>query len=192
MIRSIGRRTAASAESVDDYAHHLEGRISAMARTQALLTREIGRGVDLQNLVLDELEAQAAAPSRYRLSGPDVDLSPTAAEMLTLAVHELATNSIKYGALAQADGRIAVAWAIEDGEAGSRPWLRFTWTEHGVRMEEGPRRHGFGTELITGRVPYELKGEGSMDFRETGLAAEIRFPLGNEGSILQTDAGDAA
>ncbi|MFN3726211.1 MAG: HWE histidine kinase domain-containing protein [Allosphingosinicella sp.] len=189
MIRSIGQRTAATAESVDDYAQHLEGRISALARTQALLTREIGRGVDLQNLVLDELEAQAALPGRYSVKGEDVSLPPKAAEVLTLAVHELATNAVKYGALTQAGGRIEIGWMIEDSDEGRPRWLCFTWTESGVTMEGGPRREGFGTELITARVPYELKGEGRMDFRETGVEATIRFPLVSGASVLQTDAG---
>ncbi len=188
MIRSIGQRTATNAVSVQDYAQHLEGRISALGRTQALLTREIGRGVDLQNLVLDELEAQAALPGRYKVKGQDVSLSPKAAEVLTLAIHELATNAVKYGALAQGDGRIEIGWTVEPGDGGGLPWLRFTWTEFGVTMEGGPHREGFGTELITSRVPYELKGEGRMDFRETGVAATIRFPLGPGASVLQTDA----
>lgn len=188
MIRSIGRRTAASAGSVDDYAQHLEGRISALARTQALLTREIGRGVDLQNLVLDELEAQAAPPGRYMVKGDDVSLPPKAAEVLTLAVHELATNAVKYGALAQGDGRIEIGWSVEGAGGAEPPRLRFTWTEFGVTMDSGPRREGFGTELITSRVPYELKGEGRLDFRSTGVAATIRFPLVAGASVLQTDA----
>ncbi|HEY0326677.1 MAG TPA: PAS domain-containing protein [Allosphingosinicella sp.] len=188
MIRSIGRRTAATAGSVDDYAQHLEGRISALARTQALLTREIGRGIDLQNLVLDELEAQAALPGRYMVKGDDVSLPPKAAEVLTLAVHELATNAVKYGALAQGDGRIEIGWSVAGGDGGEPPWLCFTWTEFGVTMDSGPRREGFGTELITGRVPYELKGEGRLDFRSTGVAATIRFPLVAGASVLQTDA----
>ena len=187
MIRSIGQRTAMTAESVEDYSQHLEGRISALARTQALLTREIGRGVDLQNLVLDELEAQAALPGRYTVKGDDVSLAPKAAEVLTLAIHELATNAVKYGALAQGDGRIEIGWTIEDGAGVGPAWMRFTWTEFGVTLDDGPRREGFGTELITGRVPYELKGEGRMEFRETGVAATIRFPLVPGASVLQTD-----
>lgn len=188
MIRSIGRRTAMTADSVEAYSQHLEGRISALARTQVLLTREIGRGVDLQNLVRDELEAQAALPGRYTVEGDDVSLAPKAAEVLTLAVHELATNSVKYGALAQGDGRIDIGWQVENGDAGGPPWLYFTWTEFGVTLDEGPRRAGFGTELVTSRVPYELKGEGRMEFRETGVAATIRFPLVPGTSVLQTDA----
>ena len=188
MIRSIGRRTAMNADSVEDYSQHLEGRISALARTQALLTREIGRGVDLQNLVRDELEAQAAVPGRYAIEGEDVSLAPKAAEVLTLAIHELATNAVKYGALAEGDGRIDIGWVIEEGDGAGPPWLSFTWAEFGVAMDDGPRREGFGTELVTARVPYELKGEGRIEFRDSGVEATIRFPLVPGTSVLQTDA----
>jgi PAS domain S-box-containing protein len=189
MIRSIGRRTAMNADSVEDYSQHLEGRISALARTQALLTREIGRGVDLQNLVRDELEAQAAVPGRYTVKGDDVSLAPKAAEVLTLAIHELATNAVKYGALAEGVGRIEIGWVIEEGGGGGPRWLSFTWAEFGVAIDEGPRREGFGTELVTARVPYELKGEGRMEFRDSGVEATIRFPLvPGTTSVLQTDA----
>ena len=190
MIRSVARRTAETSDSAEDYAQHLEGRIGAMARTQALLTREVGRGVDLQNLILDELEAQAAAGERFIVRGPDVALSPKAAEVLTLAVHELATNSTKYGALSQAGGRIEIGWTVERN--GSKPeWLDLRWTEFGVRLNGDGRREGFGTELITRRVPYELKGEGEIEFRETGVAAMVRFPLREGSSVLQTDAAVA-
>lgn len=186
MLRSVAGRTAETAETVEDYWQHLEGRISTMARTQGLLTRGIGSGADLQNLVLDELSAQAAQPSRYTVTGPDITLAGKAAEVLGLAIHELATNSVKYGALSAEDGRIDIRWALLEGE--ERPRLSIIWSEFGVRMDEPPRRQGFGTELITERVPYELQGTGSIDFRETGLVATIEFPLLETPSILQTDA----
>jgi PAS domain S-box-containing protein len=186
MLRSVAGRTAETAESVEDYWQHLEGRISTMARTQGLLTRGIGSGLDLQNLVLDELLAQAAKPDRFSVTGPDVTLSGKAAEVLGLAIHELATNSVKYGALSADDGRVDIRWALLEGE--DKPRLSIIWSEFGVRMNEAPRRPGFGMELITERVPYELQGSGSMDFRDCGLVATIEFPLLETPSILQTDA----
>lgn len=186
MLRSVAGRTAETAETVEDYWQHLEGRISTMARTQGLLTRGIGSGVDLQNLVLDELLAQSAKANRFSVTGPDVTLPGKAAEVLGLAVHELATNSVKYGALSVEDGRIDIRWALLEGDEKQR--LSIIWSEFGVRMSEPPRRQGFGMELITERVPYELQGTGSMDFKDTGLVATIEFPLLDAPSILQTDA----
>jgi two-component sensor histidine kinase len=188
MIRSVARRTSEGPVTVGDYIEHFEGRINAMARTQTLLTRAPGAGVDLQNLVRDELEAQAAKPMQYSCRGPDIALSPKAAEVLTLAVHELATNAIKYGALGISDGLVNIEWAEE--RRGDRDWLRLDWTELRVTLPaDSGKRKGFGTELVTRRVPYELKGRGKMEFRPTGLHARIEFPLVPGQSILQTDAG---
>ncbi len=186
MIRSVARRTSESAETVEDYVQHLEGRISAMARTQALLTREVQAEVDLQSLILDELQMQAAQPGHYVVAGPDVSLPAKAAEVLGLAIHELATNSVKYGALSERDGRIDVRWALLNGD--DRVQLSLIWSEFGVTIRGQPDRRGFGTELITQRVPYELEGTGTMEFRPTGLVVTIEFPLAERASILQTNA----
>lgn len=184
IIRSIARRTVQTSETVDDYAQHLIGRISALGRTQVLLTRCAGAEVDLRNLVLDELEAQAATADQYTIKGPDVPLPPKAAEVLGLAFHELATNSVKYGALSL-DGHIDVRWNLLPGR--KEPILSLIWSESGVVMNEPEQRRGFGTELITERVPFELQGKGSMDFTASGLVATIEFPLAAATSILQTD-----
>ncbi|PAX07982.1 PAS domain S-box protein [Sphingomonas lenta] len=187
MLRSVARRTGETTDTVEDYVQHFDGRLSAMARTQALLTRAVHATVDLENLVLDELTMQAAEPDRYAVTGPDVALSPKAAEVLGLAIHELATNAVKYGALRQPDGRVDVRWALLQGDG--KPQLGLIWSEFGVRTDGEPSRQGFGTELITRRVPYELRGTGTMEFRPTGLVATIEFPLEDLPSILQTDDG---
>lgn len=190
MIRSVARRTGETAETVDDYVQHLEGRISAMARTQALLTRDMHAAVDLQSLILDELSMQAAQPGQYSVTGPDVSLPPKAAEVLGLAIHELATNAVKYGALSERGRRLDVRWALLEGEEA--PQLSLVWSEFGTRIDGEPTRSGFGTELITQRVPYELQGTGTMEFRPTGLVATLEFPLADLPSILQTDEGKQA
>ena len=187
MIRSIARRTGETAETPEDYVQHLEGRITAMARTQAMLTSDVDAEVDLQDMVLEELVMQAAQPGQYSVSGPDVSLPGKAAEVLGLAVHELATNSTKYGALSTEKGHIDVRWALLEGD--EVPQLSLVWTETGLNLTARPKRVGFGTELVTERVPYELNGTGTLDFRPTGLVATIEFPLEKVGSVLQTDEG---
>jgi PAS domain S-box-containing protein len=187
MIRAVARRTGETANSVEDYVQHFEGRISAMARTQALLTRDVHAAVDLTSLILDEMQMQTAPPDQFAVNGPDVQLPPKAAEVLGLALHELATNAVKYGALSGRDGRLDVRWALLEGEMA--PQLSLIWSEFGVNIDSEPARRGFGTELITERVPYELHGSGMMEFRPTGLVATIEFPLAGRPSILQTDEG---
>lgn len=185
MVRSIIRRTAAPGMTAEQMAAQLEGRIDALARTQALLTRAVGRGVDLENMVREELRAQAAPDPKVYVSGPDVTLAPKAAEILTLAVHELATNAVKYGALGQEAGNVTVWWTRE--RRGDVDWLRLEWTETGVQMPPGAaRRHGFGTELITKRVPYELEGRGRIEMDPGGVHCTIELPLVPGESILDT------
>jgi PAS domain S-box-containing protein len=187
VVRSIASSTGESSDTVQDFAAHLEGRLSALARTQMVLTRAPGAGVDLEEMVRQELLAQAAADVRIDVSGSDVRLSPKAAEVLTLAIHELATNAVKYGALGGSQGRVKVHWSTSS--QGEETWLALVWRESGVQMAAtAPRREGFGTELIEVRVPYELDGRGELQFLPGGVRCEINFPLRPGESILQTDA----
>ncbi len=188
VIRSIVSRTAETSETVEDLSAHLDGRLAALARTQVLLTRSPGAGVDLEGLVRDELLAQVADDERIVVEGPEILLPPKAAEVMTLAVHELATNATKYGALADGRGRIEIGWTITP--RGGANWLRFDWRESGVKVAAAaPRRTGFGAVLIEQRVPYELMGAGALTFAPGGVQCEISFPLIPMRSVLQTDAG---
>ena len=187
VIRSVVGRTAQTSHSVEDFAAHFEGRLNAMARTQVILTRALGAAVDLELLVRDELHAQVADERRISIEGPEVRLSAKAAEILTLAIHELATNAVKYGALGADTGRVDVRWTTDQRPSGF--WLRLEWVESGVKVASlAPRREGFGSELIKTRVPYELKGNGQLRLRPGGVACIIEFPLRAGESILQTDA----
>lgn len=188
ITRSIISRSNDGERSLDEYMHHLLGRIGALARTQVLLTRAVGEPVDLQDLIRDELLAQAASEDQFALEGEDVALSPKAAEVLTLAIHELATNATKYGALSRASGKINLRWKIECRD--QHDWLVLEWKETGVPIvDAAPRRRGFGSELISRRIPYELRGHGSVELKPGGVESRIEFPLIEGESILQTDAG---
>lgn len=188
VIRSIVSRTAETSQTVEDLSAHLDGRLAALARTQVLLTRSPGAGVDLEGLVRDELLAQVADEHRILIEGPEIFLPPKAAEVMTLAVHELATNATKYGALASGHGLIEIRWTI--APRGDTDWLTFEWRESGVTIAAAaPRRTGFGAVLIEQRVPYELMGAGSLTFAPGGVQCQIAFPLVQIRSVLQTDAG---
>jgi PAS domain S-box-containing protein len=170
--------------STREFRDRLRGRINAIGRTQILLTRGAGLGVALEGMVREELLAQGAGEEQVELGGPAITLPPKAAEVLTLAVHELATNANKYGALSQPSGRVDVKWRLED--RGGQTWLCLDWIERGVELQGNqPRRSGFGTELITGRVPYELSGKGEITIGDGGLVCHIGFPLQSGESILQ-------
>lgn len=186
VTRAIIRRSNDGQRSTEDYAQHLEGRISALARTQVLLTRSAGAGADLECILRDELLAQAASERQFALEGPPVALSPKAAEVVTLALHELTTNAVKYGAFARDDGHLTILWHVEPRD--DRDWLVLFWREAGVRViDAAPRRRGFGQELIARQIPYELGGEGQFELKPGGLECRIAFPLRPGDSILQTD-----
>jgi len=183
MVRSVARLSAPSHRHVDEYVDHLIGRLQAMGRTQSTLTRSPGRNVDLAELVREELLVHAVQPDMCHVDGPEVALSPHAAEIVTLAIHELATNSIKYGALGDT-GYIRIVWSTQDRDG--KPWVSLRWQETAPVRKTKQARKGFGRKLIEERVPYELQGEGRFALHDTGVLAELEFPLSDAGSILDT------
>lgn len=187
MIVSIVARTRKSARDVHDYEALVSGRLMSLARTQALLTRAENVGVCIRALINEELRAQAHSPKQFSLEGPDLMVPPKAAEVLSLALHELTTNALKYGALAQPDGHVAVTWSLDGDEP---PWLHITWVERRAPPADWapPSRRGFGTALVEERVPYELGGRGRLSIGPDGVQATIEFPLRRRDSILETDA----
>ncbi|HEU4990404.1 MAG TPA: HWE histidine kinase domain-containing protein, partial [Gemmatimonadaceae bacterium] len=191
VIRSITARTGERATSVADYAELIAGRLLALARVQALLTRAANVSVGVATIVHDEVSAQATHEGQYVLEGPDLELSPKAAEILTLALHELATNAVKYGALAVPNGKVTVRW--ETFEKRERTWLALNWREEGAPerpppTDDKPRRRGFGSELIEGRIPYELGGRGKVTIEPGGAQCHLEFPLKEGASVLETGA----
>ncbi len=176
VVRSIVRRTAVTTSSVDEFAMHLDGRLNAFGRTQALVTRDPEAGVDLGYMIADELLAyRAKEAEQVRISGPAVRLQPKAAETLGLAIHELATNALKYGALSTPSGRIEVSWSIEQEEAAN---LAFDWQEvDGPPIDGPPQRQGFGTELLERTLAFELKAKTVLAYEPSGLHCSITIPL---------------
>ncbi|MBB3018624.1 PAS domain S-box-containing protein [Microvirga lupini] len=177
VIRSISRRTAATSESVEDFAMHLDGRIDAFARVQSAVTRSPGAGLDLELLVAEALLVVGAREDEQveSIAGPQLRLQPKAAETLALTFHELTTNAVKYGALSTKQGRIRVAWAFEGIEDGDRLVIR--WVERGAPLSgQEPRRRGFGTELIERTLAYDLDGEAMLTFGPDGVRCTISLP----------------
>jgi PAS domain S-box-containing protein len=189
VIHAIAVRTGESAENVAEYASLMTGRLLTLAHVQSLLTRAANLGVGITELVHDELSAQAEHEGQFDASGPEIILSAKAAEILTLAVHELTTNALKYGALSVPSGLIRARWTTI--EKDGVPWLSFDWNETGAPerpAQSGPRRRGFGSELIEARIPYELGGSGRVIIEAGGAQCHLEFPLNNAASILETDA----
>jgi two-component system, chemotaxis family, CheB/CheR fusion protein len=176
VVRSIARRSAETSTSIDEYASHLDGRLNAFARIQGMVTRDPDGGVDLEYLVVEELLGyNAREGEQLRVAGPPIRLQPKAAETFALALHELATNAIKYGALSQPAGRVDVSWRL-DGTANPTQ-LTFDWRERGGPPVAPPQRKGFGSELLERTLAFELKSKTSLTFDRNGLQCTIAIPL---------------
>ena len=186
MIRAMANRTAPGASGAEHYRSLLEGRLLALARVQALLTREANAGGSLRHIIESEIAAQAYHGHQYALTGPDITLPPKAVEVLTLAFHELATNALKYGALSVPEGRLSVVWALVERKSGL--WVFLDWVEADAPFREPSTRRGFGSELIEARIPYELGGRGTITISPEGARCHLEFPLQGGESILETDA----
>lgn len=176
VVRSIARRTAENSTSVDEMLAHFQGRLDAFSRVQAKLIRGLDNRVDLMSMIEDEMVAHAAREGeQVRIGGPDVALEPKLAERLSLAVHELATNAVKHGALGTDDGRVSIIW--EQQHCANGESLLLKWEESGVHLDGEPMREGFGMDLLRRSLPYNLGAETRIDFRPHGLSFELKVPL---------------
>ncbi len=167
VVQSVVRLTRA--ERPAEFAEALEGRIAALARAHTLLAHGRWTGGGLCPLLEEELAAYLPS-GRVALAGPPVTLEADAVQPLSLCLHELTTNAAKYGALSVPEGRIDIAWGLQDGA------LLLVWTETGgPRLAAPPERTGFGSRLLDAAVRGQLGGEAILDWRETGLVCRLRI-----------------
>jgi two-component system CheB/CheR fusion protein len=191
VVRSIVARTVRSSDNVEELAMHLDGRLNTLARTQSVFARIGEASVDLEELVREEMLSAAANEEQLTIAGPPVRLRGEAAETFALALHELATNAMKYGALASPEGRLAVRWRLVNTSGGQR--LSVEWRESGVAaVDLAPKRAGFGRELLERGLPYELGASTSLEFSPGGVRAQIELPLGDKVIVGEEDEGEAA
>jgi PAS domain S-box-containing protein len=153
------------------------GRVSALARAQTLLAQDRWRGADLRALVEGELAPFVGEGSpRAELDGPPMMLPPGAAQPVAMALHELATNAVKYGALSTPGGSLSVSWRLDGGPRGV---LRLRWAEAGGPAVAGPpARRGFGSRVLDATMRGQLGGKVSVAWERTGLVCEMEVPLG--------------
>jgi len=193
VVRSVASRTAETSADLEDFASHFDGRLDTLARTQNVLTRSTTATVELEELVRDELLALALLDdSQIAVNGPPVRLRQRAAEVFALALHELATNALKYGALSTPKGRLSVEWRVFNTSAGQR--LSLDWRESGVKVLDAmPQRVGFGRDLIERGLPFELGAATSLEFGRGGVRAAIEVPVTEEFGVLEeTDGNDGS
>jgi two-component system CheB/CheR fusion protein len=173
LIRSIAVHMQIQDQDAEEAVLHWADRLGAIGR--AALT-PIAAGVDLESLVLDELLAHRAHRAGIIVDGPEVRLNARAAEFVGLLIHELVTNSVKFGALAKSQTQLRVVWWFT-GLQDSR--LRLEWAESGVGMPPATvRKPGFGSWIVKRLIARELHGEGDMLFLSEGILCTIEFPAG--------------
>jgi two-component system, chemotaxis family, CheB/CheR fusion protein len=157
------------ADTAQDLKAAIAGRLQALANAHALLSRSRWEGADLHGLVSEELSPYCQdGEQRAEIKGPKLVLEPTAAQSIAVALHELATNAVKYGALSVATGRLRVEWS-RPADGG----LVLRWTETGGPAVKPPTRRGFGTRVVDRMIRDQLQGEARFDWREAGLVCEI-------------------
>lgn len=182
VVRSMADKIARTSTDLADFRERFHDRLAALARVQGLLSRlEEHDRVTFDDLIRTELSAMGSASGRVALHGPPgVRLRSSTVQILALALHELATNAVKYGALGQPAGRLAVSWRLQPQGGQDKPWLHIDWRESGVRMPPsgaGPHGNGQGRELIERALPYQLGARTSYSFGPDGVHCTISIPV---------------
>lgn len=174
-VQSVAVQTLRNASSTSQARDILQNRLFALAQAHDVLTREHWEGGDLHEVVSAALAAHLDTHEhRFHVDGPAFRVRPRAVLALSMALHELATNAIKYGALSNSTGTVHINWQPVPGRP---PHLAFTWKEAGGPPVVAPRRRGFGSRLIEHGLAQDLRSDVLLDFEPHGLICSILTPM---------------
>jgi two-component sensor histidine kinase len=172
VVASIAHQMAA--RNPDDFVERFSERIQALSANQDLLVRSEWSGVEIADLVRAQLAPFAALfGSRIAVQGPRLRLNPASAQAIGLALHELATNAGKYGALSTDQGRVEISW----GTAGDT--FTMSWTERDGPPVSAPQQRGFGSTVMESMAERSLGGEVHLDYARSGISWRLICPAGN-------------
>ena len=180
IIQAIAAQTARSAGTIGEFEQRFSHRIQAIAVSNELLVSENWTRANLGDLVRGQLSAFAEPGPRLVLAGPDVFLTPSAAQNLGLALHELATNAVKHGAWSVPTGKVTVAWIMPD----DAQQCELSWRESGGPPVTPPSSLGFGSTVIDSLVAQSLNGTVTISYDPEGFSWKLNFPCAN--NILRT------
>jgi two-component sensor histidine kinase len=176
VIDAIARQTATNSDGVKDFLSRFRERLQSLAGSHDQLVQEDWQGAWLRELVLSQVghyfDRDSAA---ITLEGPRLRVQPEAAQHIGLALHELATNAVKYGALSVPAGRVDITWDVEQ-DAQGHPVCRMEWRESGGPPVRPPTRRGFGQVVIERTVARALGGNVMLSFAPDGLHWTLIFP----------------
>ncbi|MEA2950973.1 MAG: hypothetical protein QOJ96_493 [Alphaproteobacteria bacterium] len=176
VIQAMARQTARHVGSIDAFLTRFGARLQALASSHDLLVQESWYGVSLSELVRSQLGHYVdREDAQVSLSGPDIVLKPEAAQSLGLALHELATNAAKYGALSVPAGRVAIAWTRLPPTEGNG--VEVWWIEENGPKVKAPRQRGFGRMVIEQNLTRALDAEVELSFSPAGLRCRIVMPV---------------
>jgi PAS domain S-box-containing protein len=176
-VQSIASQTLRAGGVPKTVRETLESRLASLSEAHNILTRENWEGAGVWEIVRSAVGVHLTLgePARFNMQGADVWVPPHIAVALALALHELATNALKYGALSAPEGQVAIDWEIE-GPLTPRV-LRLRWLETGGPPVKRPEKRGFGSRLIENGLAAELDGAVQLDFRPEGVRCEMTAAL---------------
>jgi PAS domain S-box-containing protein len=179
-VQSLAAQTLRASSDLETFGGAFEARLLALSKTHDILTAQSWEGASLSQLIEHEVAPylEDGGRGRLMLDGDDLQLPPKHALALGLAIHELATNAVKYGALSSAAGRVRVSWRRV--ERAPEAWLEIAWSEEGGPPVREPSRRGFGSRLIERSIRTELQGKVEVQFQPSGLRVQIQVPLEKE------------
>lgn len=169
-VQSIAMQALRNATDPEVARKTFESRILSLAKANDLLTSSNWTGADLREVILQAIEP--FAPARFDITGSAMYVAPKQALAFSMAIHELATNAVKHGALAVTLGRVKIAWGEEDGQ------LRFSWREVGGPPVTAPTRRGFGTRLLERAIAHDLAGFTRLEYAPSGVCWDATAPIG--------------
>jgi two-component sensor histidine kinase len=177
ILQAIAAQTFRSATRAER--EKFEGRLGALAEAHNLLSQERWQGSELADVIRRVVQPYVLSnPERIKMFGPSVPLSPRLAVVLSMIVHEIATNAAKYGALSNESGHVAVDWEVLEDDTVRR--LRLIWTEAGGPPVVAPVQRGFGSRLIERSARDQLGGEATVDFLPRGVVYTVTCALSEE------------
>ena len=176
VVQAMARQTLTTSVSARDFEARFSGRLQGLASSLDILVNENWQGASVSNLVRTQLSHwRDLIGTRIRLTGEDVRFEPEAAQNIGLALHELSTNSAKYGALSVPGGSIEIMWSVGAGDHEGR--FLFTWRERNGPRVEPPRHKGFGHAVIERLVPRALNGRAQPSYEPEGFSWTIDIPV---------------
>lgn len=190
IVQAIASQTARSCDTIEEFRHRYGERIASLARSHDLLVERNWTGISIAELVQTQLAPFVdSMERRVTAAGPPLLLNPEGGQNIGMALHELATNASKYGALSSPTGTITVTWAIGPGDRG--PQLTIRWQEMGGPPVAQPARTGFGHVVVEQIVATALDGKARLSWEATGVVWELRIPA-RWAFELPADAGAAS